>query len=206
MWHLRQAWAEKSASCHALQRWHDCRPHGAAVECSAQQRQCRCSVDLPLHTRPHKRYKRFREQSSSTWSAWSHDVEPCFFGASGFWRRALTSLLRDSGQVRCIYKWRWGFCQACAECGGAFHFYRVLFVIVHMIVRSRILFVGRHVKPLLSLSLPPQPPPSLHLVFQALVWIDFTTHAVCSSKRDHVPRSPSTSPRSPSLSCQLSLV
>ena len=96
MWHLRQAWAEKSASCDVLQRWHDGRPHGAAVECSAQQRQCRCSVDLPLHTRPQKRYTRFREQSSSTWSAWSHDVEPCFFGASGFWRRALTSLVRDA--------------------------------------------------------------------------------------------------------------
>ena len=23
-------------------------------------------------------------------------MEPCFFGASGFWRRALTSLLRDA--------------------------------------------------------------------------------------------------------------
>ena len=59
-------------------------------------------------------------------------------------------------------------------------------MIVHTIVRSRILFVGRHVKPPLSLSLQPQPPPSLHLVFQALFGLTLQ-HAVCSSKRDQEP-------------------
>ena len=67
--------------------------HGAAVECSAQKRQRCCSVDLTLP-------KRSREstndcgRSSSTWSAWSHDMVLCFFGATKFsWRTSSSSLL-----------------------------------------------------------------------------------------------------------------
>ena len=67
----------------------------------------------------------------------------CFFGASGFWRRAATSLLRDADRSA-----------ACSSGGGTFvrrarhavvqtrwqlHLDRVIFVTVHMILRIRIL-------------------------------------------------------------------
>ena len=50
--------AEKSARFDALQLVHDCKPlavHGTAVECSAQKRQRRESVDLPLPMHPRLR-------------------------------------------------------------------------------------------------------------------------------------------------------
>ena len=69
--------------------------HGTAVECSAQERQRCYSVDLTLP-------KRSREstndcgRSSSTCSAWSHDVVLCFFGATEFSWRISSSSLREA--------------------------------------------------------------------------------------------------------------